>query len=120
LRDRLDLIVDVGAVNLTRLHKIGASQTDAARARVEDARARQAKRQGAVVLNSSLPGAALGSVCLLDGGAELELRNISRRYGLTGRGFHGVLRVARSIADLEGNERITVADLQEACAYRLR
>jgi magnesium chelatase family protein len=55
LRDRLDLIVDVGAVNLTRLHKIGASQTDAARARVEDARARQAKRQGAVVLNSSLP-----------------------------------------------------------------
>jgi magnesium chelatase family protein len=120
LRDRLDLVVDVDPVNLTRLHKIGSSETGAARARVEDARARQAKRQGAGVLNSSLPGAALGGVCVLDGGAELELRNISRRYGLTGRGFHGVLRVARSIADLEGNERITVADLQEACAYRLR
>jgi magnesium chelatase family protein len=120
LRDRLDLVVDVGAVHLTGIHQIRSSETDLARARVEDARRLQAKRQGEGVLNSSLPGAALGRVCVLEDGAENELRTISRRYGLSGRGFHGVLRVARSIADLEGNERITVEDLGEACAYRLR
>jgi magnesium chelatase family protein len=120
LRDRLDLVVDVGAVHLTGIHQIRSSETDLARARVEDARRLQAKRQGEGVLNSSLPGAALGRVCVLGDGAENELRTISRRYGLSGRGFHGVLRVARSIADLEGNERITIADLGEACVYRLR
>ena len=120
LRDRLDLVVDVGAVNLTRILTMGRSETSAARMRVEDARGRQARRQGQGVLNSSVTGASLGHVCLLEQDAEVELRGISRRYGLTGRGFHGVLRVARSIADIEGNERITVEDLREACAYRLR
>jgi magnesium chelatase family protein len=120
LRDRLDLVVDVGAVHLTRLHAIRASETSSARARVEDARGRQAKRQGQGVLNSGVAGAELVRVCILESAAELKLRTISLRYGLTGRGFHGVLRVARSIADIEGNQRITVKDLDEACAYRLR
>jgi magnesium chelatase family protein len=113
-------VVDVGAVHLTRLHAIRASETSSARARVEDARGRQAKRQGQGVLNSGVAGAELVRVCLLESAAELKLRTISLRYGLTGRGFHGVLRVARSIADIEGNQRITVKDLDEACAYRLR
>ena len=120
LRDRLDLIVDVGAVTLTAVRKGRlASETEVARLRVLEARRLQARRQGEGVLNAAIRGAELGLVCLLAPDAETELRTVSRRYRLTGRGFHGVLRVARSIADLGGHDRITVDDVREACAYRL-
>ncbi|HXA42530.1 MAG TPA: YifB family Mg chelatase-like AAA ATPase [Candidatus Solibacter sp.] len=121
LRDRLDLIVQVGAVTLTGVrHGRVQPESGPARARVEAARERQAARQGAGILNSAVPGAALGEVCRLDGDAEACLRTVSHQFGLTGRGFHGVLRVARSIADVEGHDRITTDDLLEACAFRLR
>ncbi len=104
LRDRLDLIVQVGAVQLTRVRSRRLeSETKPARARVEAARERQASRQRPGVLNSAVAGAALGEICRLDGAAETRLRSVSHQFGLTGRGFHGVLRVARSIADLEGH-----------------
>ena len=121
LRDRLDLIVQVGAVQLTRVRSRRLeSETKPARARVEAARERQASRQRPGVLNSAVAGAALGEICRLDGAAETRLRSVSHQFGLTGRGFHGVLRVARSIADLEGHDRISTDDLLEACAFRLR
>jgi magnesium chelatase family protein len=121
LRDRLDLIVDVGAVTLTGVPRgRPASETEAARLRVVEARRRQARRQGEGVLNASIRGAELGLMCELASDAETELGTVSRRFRLSGRGFHGVLRVARSIADLGGHERITLDDVREACAYRLR
>jgi magnesium chelatase family protein len=120
LRDRLDIVVHVGAVNLTQVRKgRPASETEAARAMVWEARRRQARRQGEGRLNAAIPGAELGSLCRLEPEAESHLRTASRRYRLSGRGFHGVLRVALSIADLEGHERIDRNDVQEACAYRL-
>lgn len=121
MRDRLDLVVDVGAVNPDP-HPEDGEVGDQRRPGESGRRARPAG-ETAVFRESStpaFPGAALGHVCLLERDAEVELRGISRRYGLTGRGFHGVLRVARGIADIEGNQRITVEDLREACAYRLR
>jgi magnesium chelatase family protein len=121
LRDRLDLVVDVGAVNLTRVRQgRPASETEAARLSVAEARRRQARRQGEGRLNASIPGPELGTLCRLEPEAETHLRTASRRYRLSGRGFHGVLRVALSIADLQGHDRISCDDVKEACAYRLR
>lgn len=119
LRDRLDLVVHVGAVNLTRVRpERRSSESKTARQLVGEARRRQARRQGEGRLNASIPGVELGSLCRLDAEAEAYLRTASRRHRLTGRGFHGVLRVALSIADLEGHDRITGEDVKEACAYR--
>jgi magnesium chelatase family protein len=120
LRDRLDLVVEVGAVNLTRVRRgQTASETEAARLQVAEARRRQARRQGEARLNAVIPGSELGTLCRLEPEAEAYLRTASRRHRLTGRGFHGVLRVALSIADIMGHDRISREDIQEACAYRL-
>jgi magnesium chelatase family protein len=120
LRDRLDLVVEVGAVNLTRVRRgQTASETEAARLQVAEARRRQARRQGEARLNAAIPGSELGTLCRLEPEAEAYLRTASRRHRLTGRGFHGVLRVALSIADLMSHDRISREDIQEACAYRL-
>jgi magnesium chelatase family protein len=120
LRDRLDLIVDVGAVTLTSIRRGRlASETEPARLRVLEARRLQARRQGVSVLNAAIRGADLGLVCPLSSAAEMELRTVARRFRLSGRGFHGVLRVARSIADLGGHDRISIDDVREACVYRL-
>jgi magnesium chelatase family protein len=119
LRDRIDLRVEVRSVEIRRLARGGdGEETAAVRVRVELARARQARRQGVGRPNSMLTARELPHACPLTGDADALVALISRRYRLSGRGFHGVLRVARSIADLGGRDRIDSADLLEACEYR--
>ncbi|MEA2646905.1 MAG: magnesium chelatase family protein [Chloroflexota bacterium] len=119
LRDRIDLVVQVRPVGLERLRENPhGSQSAPARGRVVAARAMQGTRQGPGNLNAGLSGPALEEVCLLDEKASARLPRISAAYGLTGRGFFSVMRVARTIADLDGSGVISERHLVEACAYR--
>jgi magnesium chelatase family protein len=83
---------------------------------VAAARLRQAARQE--MLNAALAGDALDRHAAVDAAGSAFLQAVAARLGWSARGFHRVLRVARSIADLAGEERVATAHLAEAVQYR--
>jgi len=117
LLDRIDLHVAVPRLPAHVLAEASPGEPSAAvRERVAAARACALARQG--VPNASLPAAQVETVCALDRAGRALLAAASERLGLSARGWHRVLRVARTIADLAGRERVAVADLSEALSYR--
>lgn len=117
LLDRIDLQVEVPAVAPEALE--GAPDGEASAvvaARVAAARNRALQRQG--VLNAALAGEALDQHAALDAAGAAFLRNAAARLGWSARGYHRVLRIARSIADLAGSEAIALPQLAEAIQYR--
>ena len=94
--------------------------SSAVKARVDAARRRQAERfQGTeVACNANMTPAMVGQYCRLDDAGERILKAAFDRMGLTARSHDRILRVARTIADLEGEEKITPAHLAEAVQYR--
>ncbi|MFQ5458847.1 MAG: hypothetical protein ACE5FC_10420, partial [Myxococcota bacterium] len=69
--------------------------------------------------NGELPVKSLRSICALPPGGKRLLAGALRRRGLSARAVHRVLRVARTIADLEGEERVGLPHLAEAVRYRI-
>jgi len=118
LLDRIDLHVPVSEVPSQLLL---AGEGDAwdpmeIRARVCAARERQIDRQGCT--NAQLPGEVLLRTCMLSAAEKRLLDKASGRYGLSARGLHRVLRVARSIADLAGSDAVQPEQLMEALSFR--
>jgi magnesium chelatase family protein len=119
LRDRIDLVLEVRPVTLEQLPGRQEGETSAeVGARVAAARAIQAARQPPGVLNANLTPAQLGEVCDLEPEARTLVPRLAENHGLTGRGFHGLFRLARTIADLEGRLRISEKDFLEAGEFR--
>ena len=117
LIDRMDLFVDVPRLTREELRGQGTGEpSHLVRERVSRARAAQAGRQG--VPNCALSGRMLRVACGLRGDAEALFSRAIDRMGLSGRGHDRVLRVARTIADLAGEEEISVEHLAEALNYR--
>jgi len=117
LLDRIDLQVEVPAVPLATLAQAADGESSALiAARVAAARERALQRQG--VLNHALSGDALERHAALDAAGAAFLESAAQRLGWSARGYHRVLRVARSIADLAGSEAITLPQLAEAIQYR--
>ena len=119
LRDRFDLSLEIPAVPWSDLRATTAGESSSAvRARVLTARARQLARQAC--LNARLDGRALRAACALnDRQAEGLLANGVSKLRLSARAVMRVLRVARTIADLEGTASLTAAHLAEALQWRL-
>ena len=118
LRDRLDLWVAMDRVSpevLLRSPEPEASSIVAER--IAQARDRQRRRSGAVP-NGRLASRALGAACGLDAVTRLRAIHLAEREGLSGRGTERLLRVARTIADLEGHDWVTRSDLDEAARFR--
>jgi magnesium chelatase family protein len=114
--DRLDLQIEVPALTAEELMASGAGEASAAvRQRVLAARERQRAR-GA--LNARLPNAALREHCALDAAGRRLVTEAVDRGGMSARGVHRALRVARTIADLAGEERVTSLQVAEALQYR--
>jgi magnesium chelatase family protein len=118
LRDRIDMLVEVEPVELRALSPPPAEGAETVRDRVAAARGRQARRQGETRWNADLTPGELPAACALAPAAESLIPALARSHGLSGRGFHAALRVARSVADLEEHDRIEESDLLEAVAYR--
>jgi magnesium chelatase family protein len=85
------------------------------RQRVEQARALQ-RRRG--FYNAHIPPRQLRKLCALDDAGERTLEMAVRRLGLSARAHDRILKVARTIADLDGQERIAAKHLAEAVQYR--
>ncbi len=123
LMDRFDLRVDVPPVAFRDLDlpSSGASSADLA-TRVSSARLRQAERfynHPGLRQNADLQGDMLDEVTRHDTESRALLTSAADRFGLSARGYHRVLRVARSIADLEGSNDISRDHVAEALSYRL-
>jgi magnesium chelatase family protein len=108
---------------LTRQELLGESAgepSDAVRARVEDARARQRNRYGSSGFhcNAQLPGPIARREARIAPAARDLLAVAVDRHSLTGRGFDRTLKVARTIADLAGAGEIEPGHVVEALAYR--
>ncbi len=123
LLDRFDLRIDVPQVMIEDLTLRRAGETSATiAARV--ARARQVQRsrfasQAGVAVNSDAEGDLLDAVVTMTEGASKLVAEIAARFRLSARGYHRVLRVARTIADLEGSEPVERTHIAEAAGYRL-
>jgi magnesium chelatase family protein len=121
LLDRIDLHVDVPAVVAAALPFAGSAEPSrAVRERVVRAReAQRARTRGAAVrVNGRLKGAALRRACAIDATGRRLLLDAVEKLGLSARAHDRILRVARTIADLEGAEAIRPAHLAEAVQYR--
>jgi len=123
LLDRIDIHVDVPRVDYEKLAEDRLSEPSASiRARVEAAREmqRQRFRGTSVICNSEMGPAEVREFCRLDGSAQALLKAAMTQLSLSARGYHRVLKLARTIADLAGAERIEATHIAEAIQYRPR
>lgn len=122
LADRIDLHVRIGAVKLAALGELAREETSAqVTQRVAAARQRQAARYAGlpgVRLNAEVPGRWLQQHGLLTGEAKSLLGEAADRLRLSARAYHRALRVARTVADLDGAERIDAGAIAEAMLFR--
>jgi magnesium chelatase family protein len=122
LADRIDMHVTVGAVALRELSgKSTGDDSATVRERVERARATQRQRfarMRAISCNAYASGRWLDSHTPVHAGARALLHTAAERLSLSARGYHRVLKVARTIADLEQASEIAPVHIGEALRYR--
>jgi magnesium chelatase family protein len=122
LLDRIDIHLEVPAVAYRDLAGARDDASSAAiRARVEQARAVQRLRfrgQAGVHANAHMGTRDLRRHCRVAGPVESLLRNAADRLGLSARAYHRVLKIARTIADLDGAVELSTVHVSEAVQYR--
>ena len=121
LLDRIDMHIEVPSVEYEAMRRRERPESSAAiRQRVNAAREIQKKRFAGtdVSCNAYMTPPMIGRYCALDGAGEKLMKGAFDRLGLTGRSHDRILRMARTIADLEGSESIQVHHLAEAIQYR--
>ncbi len=124
LLDRIDLRIEVPAVSANDLIRPARSEpsTDVAK-RVATARAIQRRRfeelGSASTVNAHCPTATIETIASLDAGGVSLLHDASEKFGLSARAYHRVLKVARTLADLEASDHVRRIHLAEAISYRI-
>jgi magnesium chelatase family protein len=122
--DRMDIAIEVPAVSAADLVLPAPREGSAEVARrVAAARERQRLRHGALgladeTLNASVPAGAIEKAAEPDAAGQALIRDAADKMRLTARGFHRVLKVARTIADLDGAAQVGRLHLAEALSYR--
>jgi magnesium chelatase family protein len=123
LMDRFDLRIEVPPVAFSDLDLPPSGDTSASvAARVAAARAVQARRfadSPGLRQNADAEGAQLEQIATLDDEGRALLVRVAERFGLSARGYHRVLRVARTIADLDGADAVQRPHVAEALSFRL-
>ncbi len=119
--DRIDIIIEVPAVDFENLRRREeAEPSEAIKERVNYARARQLQRFGehTGMCNARMGPDALRNFCHLSPDSENLMRQAFDAFGLTARSYDKILKVARTIADLEGSKDIEPTHIAEAIQYR--
>lgn len=121
IMDRIDMSIQMVPVNLQDLQNQGPTSDDGfnkARQLVDNVWRKSVQRNGGK--NAELTAKQIEKYCRLDSTAQAILEAAARKFVITGRGFHKLMRVARTIADLNAREQISAPDLAEALQYRFR
>lgn len=121
LLDRLDICAEVPAVSFMDMKKQEPGEASAViRRRIQQVHSLQKERYAKEKLsfNGELTSAGIGKYCLLTGEAERLMQRAYETMGLSARSYHRILKVARTIADMEGREWIQSAHVGEALTYR--
>jgi magnesium chelatase family protein len=121
LLDRVDLHVELPAPSLDELTSERTGETSAAlRTRVVAARRRQTERlvKTGIAVNARMSAGHVSQFCALPAEAQQLLARAMRRLNLSARGYHRILKVARTIADLDSSDGIAVEHCAEAIQYR--
>lgn len=119
--DRIDLYVNVDRTEYADLQKKGGNESSAdIRKRVEAARQIQLARykDEDITFNSQLTGTQIDRYCALDEKCQKIMEKAFKNFDLSARGYHRILKVARTIADMDGDENIGPEHLTEAIGYR--
>ena len=118
--DRVDICINTPAVGVEELGKRHGESSEVIRKRVEAARKRQLERykDETYRFNSELPSSHVEKYCFL-GREEKKIMDMAySTFGLSVRAYYKIIRVARTIADLEGEDNISERHLAEAIGYR--
>jgi magnesium chelatase family protein len=120
LLDRMDLVVSVQRPDTAALRAPPETTSAVARATVSEARARQRRRLALAgcAVNGEMDSRAAGLHCRLEGAAEEALQAAYDGGLLSARGRHRLMRVARTVADLAGRDRVRRADVLTALSLR--
>ena len=121
--DRIDLFIEVPAVKYEKLVAESAeNQSYAIREKIEKAREKQKKRflNDKILTNSEMNIPEIKKYCQHDGQSQMLLKKYVDSGKLSARGYHRILKVARTIADLADCEKIQYEHIAEALMYRIR
>jgi magnesium chelatase family protein len=123
--DRMDIAIDLAPVTPADLAAPATGEASAAvAARIAEARKIQIERStaetGAAAVNAALPDTALEKVAAPDAEGASLLTRAAETLGFSARGYHRILRVARTLADLEGQTGVRRRHIAEAVSYRRR
>lgn len=121
LLDRIDICVEAPQVTFRELTETGHEETsEVIRKRVIDAQKMQQERykEETFCYNSQIPAMRIREFCGLNRKQEAYMEQIYRKLALTARSYHKLLKVARTLADMEGEDRIADRHLNEAICYR--
>jgi magnesium chelatase family protein len=121
LLDRIDVRVPLAPVPGSQMFApVQPGKSAEARRRVANAVDRQRLRYEGLPFswNSRIPAGLIDRFCPMDADCRGALRNAAETLGLSSRAFHSVLRMALTIADLEGSERVKVDHVLEAVQHR--
>ncbi|MBR6094023.1 MAG: YifB family Mg chelatase-like AAA ATPase [Lachnospiraceae bacterium] len=122
--DRIDISVTAQPLKLKELEGEGrgGDDSDTIRKRIIKAREIQKKRfrNGNITFNAQMKAKDVSKFCILDPKANSYMQRAYEVLGLSARGYHKILKVARTIADLDGKEIIESRHLAEAIGFRIR
>ncbi|HIP49905.1 MAG TPA: ATP-binding protein [Candidatus Pacebacteria bacterium] len=118
--DRIDMHIDVPRIHINKLDNNDLAENSASiRNRVESARAMQDKRFGKLgTINAEMNQLDIKKYCALDKESKDLLRNAAEKLDLSARAYYRMIKLARTIADLEGSEQISKNHIAEALQYR--
>lgn len=125
LLDRMDLQLTVERIALEELQKTGKDSAEQSKVKEKVIRARELQRERfhdlpEVYTNAELPSKHTDTFLLCEPGVQTVLQKIFSKHVLSARGYYRILKVARTIADLEESKKITPLHVAEAFQYRLR
>ncbi len=119
--DRIDMSIQMLPVSLEQLQASPDDDSaDLAAKQTAVKKVWQRSKERASVLNAGLSPKEVNKLIALEPEAQAMLEKASKQYVITGRGFHKLLRVAQTVADLNDHEKVSAGDLAEALQYRFQ